>query len=467
MDATLSFGSWLKRRRRALGLTQAELARRVGYVEVTIRKIEADELRPSFQAAENLAKVLVIAPEERQAFICIARDEAHPEDMPTPVMMADLRQEANALQRPNNLLAPVTSLVGREQEVRRVSTLLAHESVRLLTLTGPGGVGKTRLAIQAAHDLLDHFEDGICFVSLAPISAPDLIASTIVQALGMRETSSRSLLDRLKDFLCDKHLLLLLDNFEHVIASGPLVAELLAAAPGVKVLVTSRAVLRLSGEHEFPVAPLEVPDLKRLPPIGVLAQYAAVELFVQRARAVTPSFQFTPANAASVAELCVRLDGLPLAIELAAARVKLLPPHMLLARLDYCLPILTGGSRDLPARQQTLRATIDWSYDLLTGAEQQMFRRLAVFVGGCTLEAVEAVLIDQHEATNDVDRTRAFQPAALDILDGLTALMDKSLIQQSDTDGEPRFTMLETIREYALERLAESGEADAVQRRHT
>jgi predicted ATPase/DNA-binding SARP family transcriptional activator len=356
--------------------------------------------------------------------------------------------------RPNNLPAQPTPLIGREHERATAGALLRREEVRLLTLTGPGGTGKTRLGLQIAADLLDQFADGVYLVELAPIRDPGLIASAVVQALGVREETDRPPMASLKAYLREKHLLLLLDNFEHLLAAASVVTELLAAAPRLKVLVTSRAVLHLRGEHEFPVPPLAVPDLKRLPPSEALSQYAAVALFIQRALAVRPSFRVTNENAPAVAEICHRLDGLPLAIELAAARIKLFSPQALLPRLEHRLSLLTGGAHDLPARQQTLRDAIAWSYDLLTEREQRLFRRLSIFAGGCIVEAVEAVcsVVSQGEMLG---------------LEELAALVDQSLLQQEDAGrGEPRFTMLETIREYAQERLRESGEAEVLQWQH-
>jgi predicted ATPase/class 3 adenylate cyclase len=641
MEGNASFGYWVRRQRKALDLTQAELARRVGCAEGTIRMIEADARRPSRQIAALLAEQLAIAPADRAAFIRAARSELsvdrlappvqhvsrapsliapdlpsgtvtflftdiegstrlweqHPRTMPSalarhdaivrqaiavqdgvvykvigdafqaafatvpaacaaalaaqraltshawgvigalPVRMAlhtcaavpsegdyrtgalnclgrlldaihggqivlsrstadlaretlppdvtlrdlgerrlrDLRPEPvyqlvapdlpadfpplKTLDRhPHNLPAQSTVLIGREEAIASVCAVLTRADVRLVTLTGPGGTGKTRLALQAAEQLLEQFSDGVWFVNLAPISDPSLVAATIAQALSVHSSGAQPLLDRLKEYLREKHILLLLDNFEQVVEAAPLVGELLTAAPELKVLATSREILHLRGEKELLVPPLELPDLNRLPPLAALAQYAAVELFVARAQDVKHDFALSDESAPAVAEICYRLDGLPLAIELAAARIKLLAPQTLLGQFGDRLKLLTGGARDLPARQQTLRATIDWSYHLLDVSEQTLFRRLGVFVGGCSLEAVAAVC----SATQGL---LCKQP--IDALDGLTALVDKSLLrQEAGTDGAPRLVMLETIREYALERLVASGEEAAVRQRH-
>jgi predicted ATPase/DNA-binding CsgD family transcriptional regulator len=311
--------------------------------------------------------------------------------------------------------------------------------------------------LHIATNLLDDFADGVCFVQLSPISDPELVLPTIAQTLGLWDAGDRLLLEHLQASLRGKQLLLLLDNFEQVVQASPLVVDLLHACPGVKVLVTSRAVLHVSGEHEFPVSPLALPDLKQLPESQFLSQYAAVALFLQRAQAIKPDFQLTTVNAPTIAEICARLDGLPLAIELAAARIKLLPPQALLNRLEHQLSVLTGGPCNLPLRQQTLRNTIQWSYDLLSAEEQRLFRRLSVFVGGFTLPAVEALC------------TALEDEGAEAVSDGVNSLIDKSLLQSSVPVGEeeePRLLMLETICKYALERLTASGELEATRTAH-
>jgi predicted ATPase/class 3 adenylate cyclase len=644
MDGNASFGYWVRRQRKALDLTQAELARRVGCAEGTIRMIEADARRPSRQIAALLAEQLAIAPADHGAFIRAARAELNVDRLAPPVQhishapsliaqpalpsgmvtflftdiegstplwerepdqmrlalarhdavlrmtianhgghaykkIGDAFQAAFALpaqavaaalaaqralveqpwetsdpvrvrmglhigsavadgndystthtlnrvarimscghggqillsvevadlvrrdlpadvtlremgkhgmkglmqlehlfqvvapdlpaafpplrtveSRSTNLPAQPTPLIGRENEVAAVATLLHGTDARLLTLTGPGGVGKTHLALQAAVDLLDDFADGVYVVNLAPIADPDLVPSVIAQTLELREATGRPLLNQLQDYLHDKHMLLLLDNFEHLVVAAAVVADLLAACPRLTILVTSREILHLRGEKELPVPPLALPDLKRLPPLAALAQYAAVELFVARAQDVKHDYALSDESAPAVAEICYRLDGLPLAIELAAARIKLLAPQALLGQLGDRLKLLTGGARDLPHRQQTLRDTIDWSYNLLDVGKQMLFRRLGVFVGGCSLEAVAAVC----SATQGIP-----DELPIDVLDGLTALVDKSFLRQAGgVDGAPRFVMLETIREYALERLVASGEEAALRQRH-
>jgi predicted ATPase len=359
--------------------------------------------------------------------------------------------------RPTNLPVSRTGFVGREKEAAAAKELLLRQDVRLVTVTGPGGIGKTRLAVEVASGLIEQFPGRIHFVPLSPLSDPGLIASVIVQTLGIREAGGQSPLELLKKNLQDSMrapMLLLFDNFEHLIQAAPTVAELLATGPNLKILVTSRAALHVYGEHEFPVPPLALPDSRSKPSVEVLSQYPAIALFVQRAVAAKPDFELNRENAAAVTEICARLDGLPLAIELAAARVKVLSPSSMLARLASRLQLLTGGARDLPQRQQTLRAAIDWSYDLLNSAEQKLFRRLSVFVGGCDLEGVEAVC----DTKGDLD---------LDLLDGMASIVDKSLAQQVEhAKRESRFVMLETIREYALEKLETSGEAPSTKRAH-
>ncbi|MFN8474704.1 MAG: tetratricopeptide repeat protein [Anaerolineae bacterium] len=378
--------------------------------------------------------------------------------------------------RPNNLPAQLTTLVGRERETAAIANLLARERVRLVTLIGAGGAGKTRVGLQVGADLIDVFEHGVYFVPLAPVSDPGLFFPAIAATLGLREEGTRPLRDTVADYLRDKRLLLILDNFEQLMPAAPHVADMLTACPEISALVTSRSLLRIRGEREFEIPPMRVPVLGSLPSAEHLLDYDAVRLFVERAQAVQEGFWVTPENRRAVAEICSRLDGLPLAIELAAARIKLMAPDTLLARLSSRLKTLTGGPRDLPARQQTIRNTIAWSHDLLNDEERVIFRRLSIFTGGFTLDAAEAVCAGVGEL--DVDT-----------LDGITALVDNSLVRRvrraTSADEQPsiglgngggqgseigdadlRFMMLETIREYGQVRLIDAGEVEAARRAH-
>ena len=351
---------------------------------------------------------------------------------------------------PNNLPTRLTTFLGREQEIAEVSELLGRS--RLLTLTGPGGTGKTRLSLEVAARALDDHPDGVFFVELAPITEPELVIATIAQELGLPDRGGVNATDRLVEHIGSGRMLLVLDNFEQVTEAAAGVASLLASAPNLALLVSSRSALRVSGEQEYPVPPLGLPDPDRLPPLDQLSQYEAVALFIERARAVKPEFGVTNENAPAVAEICVRLDGLPLAIELAAARIRIFTPQAMLARLDRRLGLAAGGGRDLPERQQTLRGAIAWSHDMLEDADRALFAGLSVFVGGASLEAIERV------CGQDVDG---------DPLDALTSLVEKSLVRQSEgVEGEPRFRMLETIREFAMEQAVAGGRWDGLRERH-
>lgn len=367
-----------------------------------------------------------------------------------PPLPADFPPLRTLDSRINNLPTQATPLLGREEEARSAGDLLARPDVRLVTLTGPGGTGKTRLGLQVAADVLHDFADGVFFVALAAVRETALALPTTAKVLGVREVAGRPIFETLSEHLRTRQLLLVLDNFEQVVEAALEVSELIAACPRLKVLVSSRVPLRVYGERELAVPPLPLPDPRHASSAERLSQYAAVRLFVERAQAVKADFALDDANAPAVAEICARLDGLPLAIELAAARIRLLTPQAMIARLEHRLAFLTGGARDLPARQQTLRGAMAWSYELLEEGERRLFWQLGVFAGGWTIEAAEAIAGEEVE-----------------VLGGLESLVAKSLARQdADMEGEPRFQMLETIREYALEQLGQSGEADEVRRRH-
>src|ERR687894_671090 len=385
------------------------------------------------------------------------KDLSRPErifQLTTPALPSEFPPLKTLESHTNNLPLQATPLVGREREVEAVCGLLRSSETRLLTLLGPGGTGKTRVGLQVAAELADGFEDGVFFVPIAAITDPALVAPTIARLLGLSE-GAQTPEELLEGYLRDRQTLLLLDNLEQVLEAAPIVERLLSNAPNLKILATSRIPLGLYGEYEFPVPPLSLPDPDSLPPLEHLTEYEAVRLFVERARAVKPDFVLTEENGPAVVEICERLDGLPLAIELAAARIKLLPPRVLLDRLGNRLKILTGGARNLPERQRTLRNAIEWSYGLLDEGEKLLFGRLGVFSSGATLEAIEAVC----DAEGDLPT---------DVFEGASSLLDKSLLRQEEgAAGEPRFVMLETIHEFANVKLEDSGEAEELRRLHT
>ena len=437
-----SFGDVLRQLRSTASLSQEELAERSGLSRRGISDLERGVRRaPWPETVRMLADALELAEGDRAALLAAARpsvfhDAASSRSDPTPATVP----------------TPLTRLIGREHEVTALRATLHRDDARLVTVTGPGGVGKTRLAIAVADGMRDDFPDGIAFVDLSPLTEPEAVVPTIAAALRVRDVARQPLLVTVADFLAAKRILLILDNCERVLAAAPDITALLASVPGLTLFATSREALHVRGEYEFPLLPLPLADPDHRSPIEELAIVPAVTLFLERATASQPDFVLTDENAQAVSAICRRLDGLPLAIELVAVRIKVLPPAALLARLERRLPVLTGGGRDLPARQRTLRDTLAWSYALLALPERRLFRHLAVFASGFTLAAAEAVTHPDEHA---------------DVLDGVTALVQQSLLRQMPGSAEePRFGFLETIREFGLEQLATAGEEDEARDRH-
>lgn len=439
-----TFGSWLKQQRKTLGLTGSELARQAHCSVVSIRKIESDDLTPSVGLARELARTLKIPATETEAFVRFARGNGEPVTLTRDIEIPPWRMERRTYPLP----APLTSLVGREREIQAVRDLLRKPGTRLLTLLGPPGVGKTRLALALAHAVEADFADGVCFVPLAPLTDPTRVLNGVAEALGVRQIGNEELLTTTRNFLRDKQMLLVLDNFEQVLEAAPLVRGFLESAPALQIVVTSRATLKIYGEFEIPVAPLSIPDIHYKYEADLLRMFAAVELFVERAQAVNTTFTLDNENGMAVAQICAWLDGLPLAIEMAAARVKWETPQKLFPHLARRLESLTGGPRDLSSRQQTLRGAIDWSYDLLNEPERRVLRQLGVFRGGFSAEAANAVCEFWVEVL-------------------LESLVEKSLVKiESDESGAARYALLEMIREYALEQLVTEGQAEVARANH-
>lgn len=452
MDDNRSFGAWFRQYRRGLDLTQRVLADRVGCSEITIRKIEADQYRPSSELAYRMAECLGVPTSDYARFAEYARSLGGAARMaavpPTAKPPWQESASASGTVHPTNIQPPFMPTIGRQEAIEQAASCLSRDGARLLTLVGAPGIGKTRLGIEIALRLLGSYEDGVFMVELAVIRDVEQVGVAIAQALGIENVRSREALPELSQALRDKRMLLLLDNFEQVIGAASQLVKLLATCPALKVIVTSREALHLNGERVFEVQPLVLPDVVHLPSVEELQSYSAVALFVERSRAVRSSFTLASENAGMVAAICARLEGIPLAIELAAARSRLLPPKALLARLSSRLNMVAGGDRDSLGRHQTLRQAIAWSYELLDAPDRALFRRLGVFVHACGLSAVEAVC----NAHADLDK---------DVLEGLESLLDKHLLQvKEDESGneETRLTMLQTIREYALEQLAIDGE---------
>lgn len=463
MNPEATFGYWMRQRRRLLDLTQSDLAQKIGCSEITIRKIEAGERTPSRQISELLATALDVLEHERDAFIAFARGLSLPASFACgshkPSVVAPAAANLSGLALSARPPVPLTRLLGREQELQEISQRLVQPHVRLLSLVGPPGIGKTRLSLQLAEQLQAYFPDGIAFVPFAPVRNPELIVPTIMQTLAIAQRGDQLPFSSLVHALAERRILLIFDNFEHLLApsSKAQLAELLRMAPQIKLLLTSRAALHISGEQLFQLGPLDLPREPACSAEEMFAASPAVQLFVERVRALQPNFRLDRSNAKLIAEICARLDGLPLAIELAAARSRMFSPAALLERLQSStLQLLVDGPADLLDHQRTLRSTLDWSYKLLSQPERELFARLALFAGGCSSEAIEAVCAEQ--ATSQLSDS---------IVCALMMLERQSLIRlESDQNGNRRVLLLETMREYALCRLREMSDYHELQRRH-
>ena len=458
MAEAITFGQWVQQRRKALGLTQAELARRLPCSQVTIKKIETDLRLPSLHLTKLLAYHLNIPQKDLADFFSLAKPNLAIEHLDLSSMPGPQSQPRNTF---ISFPIPSTPIIGRVEELENICDLLQRAEVRLVTLTGVGGVGKTRLSIEICSTLRSVFVDGVFFVALAAVSDAGLVLPAIAQTLGIKGVPVSDIGDALAEYLGSRQVLLVLDNFEQVLAAAKDLSALLSMTPNIKLLVVSRAKLHLSGEYEFVVQPLQLPNLQSSVSFDVLTQSPAVALFVERARAASAGFTLTPENAPTVAQICTQLDGLPLAIQLAAARIKYMSPQALLSGLagdapEVQLDVLSGGTIDSPDRHQAMRRTIDWSYRLLDNDQQKLFRCLGVLVGGFTLEAVMAI-----------SRTAISTRSRASMLNDLNSLVDQSLLQHSTNfDGQPRYGMLEILRGFALEHLAAHNELTVLRQHH-
>jgi len=450
--AEVSFGEWLKRRRSALGLTQEQLALKINCSTSALRKFESEERRPSAEIVEQLADIFSIPQEERNSFLRFARGDWQAISGGDAGETPWRASKADAVPR-SNLPASTTSFIGREKELGEIVRLVAKD--RLVTLAGAGGIGKTRLSLKAAQELLNAFPDGVWFIELAPLSDPALIPQAMVSTLGLIDQAGRSALNILTDFLQSKHALLILDNCEHLIqASAQLTETLLRACPDLHILATSREALGVPGEITFSVPALSVPEIEQSIVIETITKCEAVQLFIERAQAALPGFVLTQDNVPAIAQVCHQLDGIPLALELAAARIKMMSLEELTSHLNDRFHLLTGGARTALPRHQTLQALIDWSHDLLSESERVLLRRLSIFAGGWSLEAAESICGNEGIETHE-------------ILDLLTQLLNKSLVIVKHKQGqETRYRMLETIRQYARDKLWAAGEGESMRQWH-
>jgi predicted ATPase/transcriptional regulator with XRE-family HTH domain len=449
----VSFGDWLKRQRMGRGLTRDQLAHQIGCAAITLRKIEAEERRPSAQIVERLTEIFNIPPNERKAFLSFSRGDwiKAPSEQRGETPWRNPTQPLRT-----NLRAPLNSFIGRDKEVADVREYVSNPDTRLVTLIGPPGIGKTRLSLAVARASLPEFSDGVFFVGLAPLEDPNLVALTVAQTLGFVETPERSASEQLKDGIGDKHILVILDNVEHVLdTTATEVSDLLSACPHLKILTTSREAIRSPGEWLYPVPALHIPTPTELQSMDTdgLSRFSAIKLFAERGRAVRPDFRLDADNAGAVTAICSQLDGLPLAIELIAARLRWMSAEALLSQLTDQLVLSTDGMRAVPARQKKLLNAIGWSYNSLPEKEQTLFRRLGVFTGGWTLEEAQSICSGDGLETEDI-------PALL------TRLLEKSLVFLQEQAGKARYQMLVTIRQYAHEKLSEYHETERTRNRH-